>query len=148
MKAMGRWYAILRVGVMALAVASPTMAALDDAPTSISYRGICVMDQTCTEDGACGGTPVLGELLLLLDEHGAQMGRDEADLSPVDHYPTLEDALPLPELEGFRRTFLVDHPPEGRSRRFAVHVHLIDPDSGASMLRPQYFVMTCLNVPA
>lgn len=133
---------------VAICTASPALATLDEVPTDAPYRGICLMSEICTSNGACGFTPALGELLLVTDADGTQLGRDDADLAPVDRFSTLQDALPLPEIEGFRRTFLVDLPADGRIRRFAVHVQIIDGDTGAPTLRPQYFVLACVQVPA
>lgn len=132
--------------VLCAALATPAVATLDETTTSPPYRGICQMDETCNSSGACGVTPALGELLLSIDAHGTQMGRNEADLSPIDHFATLEDALPLPQIEGLRRTFLVDLPGDGPTRRFSVRVQIVDGDAFA--LRPQYFVLSCLSVPA
>lgn len=128
-------------------LATPALAALDEDPTGVGYRGVCQMNETCNAAGACGVTPALGDMLLVTDAQGTQMGRDEGDLAPVDHFATLQDALPLPQINGFRRTFLVDLPPNGSTRRFAVHVQLIDGDTGAPVLRPQYFVLQCVAAP-
>ncbi|WP_341861336.1 hypothetical protein [Gymnodinialimonas sp. 57CJ19] len=126
----------------AFCVAAPALAALEDL-TPEAYRGICVMTQTCTDTGACGTTPALGELLVVISESATHMGRNEGDLRQIDRFGALEDALPLPRTSDFRREFLVDLAPDGRHRRFAVHVQTTDPQTDAPALRPQYFVLSC-----
>lgn len=126
----------------ALSVAAPALAALEDLTPEV-YRGICVMTETCTDTGACGTTPALGELLVVIDGAETLMGRSEGDLRQIDRFAALQDALPLPRLSDFRREFLVDLPSEGRHRRFAVHVQTTDPQTDAPTLRPQYFVLSC-----
>lgn len=129
-------------------LATPAVATLDEAATSAPYLGICQMDQTCNSNGACGSTPALGEMLLSIDADGAQIGRNDADFAPIDHFATLQDALPLRQIEGFRRTFLVDLPADGATRRFSVRVQIVDADTGAPALRPQHFILSCLATPA
>lgn len=138
---------LLSLAICAL-LATPAVATLDEAATSAPYLGVCQMDQTCNSNGACGITPVLGELLVSIDADGTQIGRNDADFAPIDHFAALQDALPLRQIEGFRRTFLVDLPSEGATRRFSVRVQIFDADIGASALRPQHFILSCLAAPA
>lgn len=126
----------------ALCCAAPALAALEDL-TPEAYRGICVMTETCTDTGACGATPALGELLVVIEGAETLMGRREGDLRQIDRFAALQDARPLPRLSDFRREFLVDLAPDGRRRRFAVHVQTTDPQTNAPTLRPQYFVLSC-----
>ncbi|MBY4892047.1 hypothetical protein KUL25_04640 [Rhodobacteraceae bacterium N5(2021)] len=107
------------------------------------YRGLCQMTETCTDTGACGTTPSLGALLLEITPDGTRMGRDDADLAVIEHFATLAEGLLPPEVPDFRRTFLVDLPVDAPARRFAVHVQTRHPDTGAPVLRPQYFVLSC-----
>lgn len=132
------------LAALLLVLAAPAFATLEDDTTPQAYSGLCQMTQTCHESGACGFTPGVGELLLQQDALGTQMGRNVDDLSPIEHFQALEPALEITEIEGFRRTFLVNLPPEGRTRRFAVHVQTLHPETGAPVLRPQYFVLECL----
>ena len=101
------------------------------------------MTHTCTAEGACGVTPALGDMLLVLTPETTWMGRTDADLAAVDHFATLQDAMPLPRLDTRRRTFLTDLPPNGTARRFAVRIQTLRPETGDPVLRPQYFVLTC-----
>jgi len=136
------------VGVyLGLMMALPAFAAPDDAPTNAPYSGICTMPQACMAQSGCAMMPVLGELLIRVTARETSLGQSEADLARLDHFATLQEALPLPRIEGFRRSFLVDLPSVGAIRRFAVHVQLIDAESGAPVLRPRYFVLECTQVP-
>ncbi len=133
---------------LALCLASPAIAALGDDTTSAPYRGICTMPQICSATAGCAATPVIGEVLITIDGDGTAMGRRDQDLTPIDHYPTLDDAFPLPAIETHRRSFLVDLPPQGRTRRFAIHIQLLDAQTRDPVLRPRYWVLDCLEVPA
>lgn len=134
---------------LAALLPASALATLDDAVPDATYRGLCQMTEACLDNGACGAVPALGDLLLTIDAGGTRMGRREADLAPVDHLPTLADALPLPRIEDARRTFLTDLPTDDAyARRFAVHVQTRHPETGAPALRPQYFVLTCQEAPA
>lgn len=133
---------------LCLWVASPAMAALGDEDTSAGYRGICTMPQSCLDTVGCTATPSFGELLLSIEGDVTTLGRNDQDASPIDRYPTLESAFPLPEIETHRRSFLVDLPPEGRTRRFALHVQIIDAQTQEPILRPRSFVLECLEAPA
>ncbi|ABD55079.1 hypothetical protein [Jannaschia sp. CCS1] len=130
--------------VLAASLAAfPATATLDDSP-QVSYRGLCQMAEVCTPDGTCGTTPALGDLLVVIEPDGTWMGQNEADLSSIDHYPTLDDALPLPRLDTSRRSFLTDLPPEDAARRFALRVQTPRPETREPVLRGQYFVIRCL----
>lgn len=137
-----RWRIPLKPLVCAVAMATPAAATLVDT-TANTYSGLCQMTQTCTSEGACGVTPALGDMLLVVAPDTTWMGRRDDDLAPVDHYATLQDALPLPRLDTRRRTFLTDLPPDGTARRFAVRIQTLRPETGDPVLRPQYFVLTC-----
>ncbi len=128
-------------------LATPTLAALGDEITPTDYRGLCIMPQTCSDTTGCTATPVLGELLLTTEDGQTALGRSNEDLSPIDHYPTLDDAFPLPQMEAHRRSFLVDLPPDGRIRRFALHIQIIDAQTREDALRPRYYVLECLEAP-
>ena len=127
--------------VALLALAAPASATLDEIPDT-TYSGLCQMTETCTSEGVCGTTPAVGDLLLVITDSDTFMGQTDANLASVDHYPTLDAALPLPPRDT-RRTFLTDLPPDGSARRFAVRIQTQDPQTQAPVLRPQYFVLTC-----
>lgn len=128
--------------LLAMVLATPAFATLDAIPTE-GYRGLCQMNEACDASGICGPMPVFGDMILVIDGDGTQVGRTEADLSPADHFSTLQDALPLPHIDSHRREFLVDLPPEGTARRFALYVQRSDVRTGAPILRPRYFVLQC-----
>lgn len=136
------------IAVLAGMLATPALAALDDVPLATDdYRGVCVMDQTCNANGNCGAIPVLGQLLVTIDADGTQMGRDGDDLAPIDRYGSLEEALPLQPTEEARRTFLVDLPFVGVTRRFSVRVQVQGRDGSGPFVRPQSFILTCEAAP-
>lgn len=129
--------------VLVLGLTGPVSATLDDGGQDAAYRGFCQMTQTCTSDDLCGATPVLGDLLVVVEDGRTWMGRDEASLEPIDRYGSLADALPLPRTDTRRRTFLTDLPPEGTARRFAVRIQTLRAETGDPILRGQYFVLRC-----
>jgi hypothetical protein len=136
----------LRTALAAFCAASPALAEVALEPRATPYHGLCQMTGVCTGAGQCALMPALGDTALHIDGHGTSMGRDWSALSRVDRFVTLDAALPLPEISEPRRSFLVDLPPDGTARRFALHVQTADPETGAPRLRSQSFVLSCAEV--
>ncbi|WP_224814811.1 hypothetical protein [Hasllibacter sp. MH4015] len=140
-----------RIAVLSIAMLAcgPVLAALDDEPLSDTYSGLCTMDAACDADGHCTRIPALGELVIRITPEATRMGRpDEETLDMIDHYPTLDAALPLPALDNHRRSFLTDAPAEGAARRFHLHVQIAEPAPGQPALSPRHFRLTCFEAPA
>lgn len=131
------------LGLLLLAAAFPASAApVPDIAAPRPFTAICAITETCHIDGGCASLPAPGEIIVAFDGTGTAMGQDEAALRPIDRFARLEDAMPLPRLGDTRRELLVDLPPDGSDRRFALFVQR-PTDAEDPVLQPTYFILTC-----
>ena len=129
-----------------LMIAAPVGAVeSDETLWPETYRARCVMPQACILESGCSRMPQLGELLLVRSDDGFSIGRDDDDLSPIDHYADLEAMYPLPEIDAIRRDILVSLPRDVLARRFALFTQIRDLDTDAPILRNRYVTLDCYD---
>lgn len=110
------------------------------------FEAECTIVDTCRIEGGCADLPAPGELLLRFDGTDTSLGQSEADLAPIDRYADIEAVHPLAPIDT-RRSLLVDLPPEGPARRFALFVQPATPNGADPILQRRYFVMSCWDIP-